>query len=118
MPIIDCYGFRKQQQVMEETWGHLRAKPGTEYRGWFIFAHDLEGMTVLLAFAFPSELEDSPWLHQDTHDFMEVIIDRELHGKKSCHEIRGVLWKFEGVYRVSDKGERRFVGKTRRIKPW
>ncbi|MFY4731217.1 hypothetical protein [Nitrospira sp. BLG_2] len=106
MPIVDAYAERKYQQVMEETWGHLRAKPNSSYNGSFTFAHDLTGMDCLLNFDFPDELDDSPWLHQDIQDYMSYTIEK--HGNK-----RGTIFRFEGRYEVDSKGCRRFVGKCK-----
>lgn len=41
MPVVDCYAERKFQKVMEDTWGHLRAKPNTDITGFLIFTHSL-----------------------------------------------------------------------------
>ena len=104
--IVDAYGQRKYQHAMEETFGHLRAKPGEVFHGSFIFAHDMDGMDCLLSFDFPDELNDSPWLHEDITDYMSKITER--HGNK-----RGTIYRFEGRYEVKKNGQRRFVGKCR-----
>lgn len=107
MPIVDAYAERKYQQVMEETWGHLRAKPNSSYNGSFVFAHTLEGYTVLLDWDFPDELECSPWLHEDTEAFMEY------HAEKADWP-RGTVFRFEGRYEVDKDGYRGFTGKVKK----
>lgn len=108
MPVVDVYYQRKYQQVMEETFGHLRAKPGEKFYGTFIFCHDMGGMDCLIHFEFPDELNDSPWLHEDITDFMGRVIDK-------ANSPRGAIWKFTGWYIVDKKGWRRFKGKTKRV---
>lgn len=108
MPVVDAYGERKYQQIMEETWGHLRAKPGENFAVSFVFAHDLCGMTCLLDFEWPEGLEGSPWLDEDTEDLMNRVVDR-------AKEPRGGIWRFVGRYIVDKKGWRKFKGKTTRL---
>lgn len=116
MPVHDAYAERKYQQVMEETWGHLRARPGTRYRVSFVFGRDLEGYSLLLAMDQPDDLDDSPWLHQDTRDKIEAELDRLDEKCGDHYKVRGTLWQFDGEYIVYKNRRRRFVGRVRRVK--
>lgn len=107
MPVYDVYGERKQQEVMESTWGHLRAKPGEVFAGVMVFCHTLEGYTMLLAQEF-GELDCSPWLHEDTEEYMERIVERDGFD-------RGAVYRFEGKYIVSPRGRRRFSGRVKKM---
>lgn len=108
MPIVDAYAARKYQTVMNDTFGHLRAKPGEEFDGYFVFAHTLDGYTTLLAFEFGDDLACSPWLHEDTCDYMDKVVVRHDYPK-------GMVFRFDGKYKVSPRGWRRFVGKVKKI---
>lgn len=116
MPAIDAYQERKFQRVMQDTWGHLRAKPGTRYPVSFVFGRDLEGYATLLVFDSPDTLNDSPWLHEDTHDRIEYELERAGDRLADRDDLRGRLWQFDGEYVVYKNGTRRFVGRTQPVK--
>jgi hypothetical protein len=108
MPFVDAYHVRKSQEVMEETWSHLRAKRGTRFRGHMTFATSLYdyGAVAVIEFEF-GDLEDSPWLYQDIQDLVDKFSDEKRRGR---------VYRFVGEYVVYKNGQRRFVGKTRQVR--
>ena len=105
MPVVDCYAGRKYQEIQEETWGHLKAKPNTDVPGFFIFTNDVYGLIAVIDFEF--DVHCSPWLYQDTND----LINSYSHKTD-----RGGVYRFDGRYKVYKNGKRRFIGKFRQLK--
>lgn len=101
---------------MESTWGHLRARPGTRHPVSFVFGRDLEGYAFLLAFTSPDGLDDSPWLHEDTHDRIDHELSRLAALPRYRGGMRGRVWQFVGEYVVHKNGRRRFVGRVRPVR--
>ena len=69
--IVDAYGERKYQEVMQDTWGHLAPEPGTKYEGYLTFAHsDYSSQGSIIIEARFEGLDDSPWFFQDLNDYI------------------------------------------------
>lgn len=90
MPVIDILGSRKEAEVMEDTWGHLRPDTTRTYTGWVLIASPYfaaDSRTVVdLDFG---DLADSPWFFDGLH----AMIDRLDLAKEPG------LWRWEGTYR-------------------
>ena len=76
MNIVDAYGERKKQQVMQSTFGHLAPKEGKTYKGTMIYVHGEFGDIVLLAADF-KKLNDSPWLYGAMADYLSEHCEAE-----------------------------------------
>jgi hypothetical protein len=90
-------------QVAQQTWGHLAPKRRRYYRGTIIFCHGEYGDRELIRVRFP-KLDDSPWLFEGLHDFIQSRKTRP-----------GNVYRFEGTYRFCKNGAHQFSGKVRRI---
>lgn len=103
--LTDFLSEGKWKKVQEETWGHLKAKPG-HHRGYMVFACGEYGDLVSIASDFEG-VSGSPWFFQSHQDFIAE------HAPK-----RGKLYVFVGEYRRL-KGDDcgRFVGKVTPVDP-
>lgn len=59
MPIVDAFGQRKAEEVMEDTWGHFYPEPSSKHFGEMVIAVGTYGDEVIISSEFPS-LESSP----------------------------------------------------------
>lgn len=100
--ITDAYAIRKQQEVMQDTWGHLAPKKGRSYKGWMIWAYGGYGDIILLDADF-KKLSDSPWLYEQ----MQEYISENLNGEG--------IYKWEGQVSKIDEGCYCFGGEIKRI---
>jgi hypothetical protein len=101
MPIVDPYLERKTAKVMRDTWGHLDAEPGKRYRGSILFAEGEYGDLVILRVDF-GEAGNGPWFHEAINDW---LIEQETES--------GEMYRFEGYYLLTKRGEHRFRGNVR-----
>lgn len=103
--LIDNLSEGKWLRVQEETWGHLKAKPG-HHRGWMVFTCGEYGDLISVRSDFKS-VPASPWFFQSHEDFI-------------CENAteRGKLYLFVGEY-VRRTGDDcgHFVGKVTEINP-
>ncbi len=67
--IVDAYGERKKQVVMQDTFGHLAPKEGRSYKGTMIYVRGEYGDIVLLSADFKN-LKDSPWLFEAMQEYI------------------------------------------------
>ncbi len=100
--IIDAYAERKEQQRIQDTWGHLAPKQGRSYKGYMIWAYGGWGDIILLEAAFKN-LDDSPWLF----DAMQEYIGENLSSEG--------IYKWEGCFEKVDEGCYCFGGKIKRL---
>ena len=85
--VIDAYGERKSQEVLEQTWGHLA--PGEKtYGGYILYTVGCFGDIVCIQTHF-RELPDSPWFYADLHEYM---------GCNKEDAETGVVYLFLGSY--------------------
>lgn len=100
----DALATRKKQEVMEDTWGHLRPKPKKVYRGTILFAHGEYGDIVPLRCHFKG-LPSSPWFFEDMMEFISENLGE-----------RGSIRIFEGTYATeSDDRVGAFTGDIREV---
>lgn len=86
--LVDALAEGKWLKTQSETWGHLKAKPGT-HRGYMVFACGEYGDIISVVSHFEG-VSGSPWFFQAHTDF---INHQELE--------RGMLYRFVGEYRRS-----------------
>ena len=90
--IIDAYAKRKEEQVMQDTWGHLAPKINKTYKGTMIYAHSVYGDIVLLYSNFKN-LDDSPWLFEAMQDYLSEHCENEgvyqWEGRLTVHDCAG-----------------------------
>mgnify|MGYP003136357968 CR=1 FL=1 len=88
--IHDIYSIRKKQEVMRDTWGHLKPKNDEIYIGYIIFAvscfNSSESIIVDTYFGVP----DSPWFYADIIEYVE-------ENKPLKHGV----YEFRGTYTVT-----------------
>lgn len=84
--IYDAHVARKVAEVMDDTWGHLKPAKGRTYDGWILYTVGEYGDIVVIGSKF-EELESSPWLYEDIHDFI---------GDNG--EERGLIYLWQGTY--------------------
>ena len=100
--IVDAYGERKYQEVMQDTWGHLAPEPGTKYEGYLTFAHsDYSSQGSIIIEARFEGLDDSPWFFQDLNDYI---------ADKTKDEKGGAVFRFDGTYKRFKNGRCQFSG--------
>jgi hypothetical protein len=98
VPFVDAYSDRKERDVMQESWGHLDAKPGQHYSGTMLFAHSAYGGERVLIDATWDGLDDSPRLYADVREFIEGYTT-----------VEGRVYRWQGTYvRRRDGGH--FIG--------
>lgn len=101
MTVVDAYGARRAAQVMQDTWGHLRAEPGVRHHGTIVFAESpFGGVRVILASEF-GDAGCGPWFYQQVHDWLS---DQDTEP--------GKLYTFTGSYREDQDGEYEWHGAT------
>jgi hypothetical protein len=93
-----------KEEVMEDTWGHLRAKQGTMYTGYVIFTLTAFGDYVTIDYDF-KDLDSSPWLYDNVYDF----VVRKAKDK-------GKIYKFTGTYHELKNLRGIFQGKLHIVK--
>lgn len=99
MTIVNAYGDRRRQEVMEDTWGHLAPNPRRTYTGTITFAHACFGAGMVVIDYDFGDLPGSPWLMEDILDFAFTL---------EAEEYRIYVW--QGTYRASKTSGVRFEG--------
>lgn len=101
--IENAYGARREAEVMEATWGHLRPGPG-RHDGTLIAARSEYngGERVLIAADF-RDVPDSPTLYEAMLDFVDETNMDE-----------GGVYRFTGALVVADR-RARFEGEWVRV---
>jgi len=89
MPVFDAYGERRQAEVMEDTWGHLKPKKEITYTGWIQVALSCYGDLIIIDWFFDG-LEASPW------QFDEFWAN--IYKWQDDEKPRVGVWQFEGTY--------------------
>ena len=100
--IIDAYAERKEQQVLQDTWGHLAPKKGKSYKGTMIYAHGVYGDIVLLYATF-EKLNSSPWLFEAMQEYLGGHCEDEG------------IYKWEGCFEKLDEGCYCFGGEIKKL---
>lgn len=95
--------------VYQETWGHLAPKVKEVYEGFILFTHGCHGDITVIQWDFKlpdgTELDASPWLYRDMHDFVGDHIMAKDHP--------GGIWRFDGTFKRNKNGTSRWTGKVR-----
>lgn len=113
MPVVDAYGDRRFQDVMDGTWGHLRANPHRAYSGTVTFAEGCFNVgTVIIDYDF-GDLPDSPWLMAHLQETVDEWVDF-LVGEGEFKQ--GTVYRWAGIYRFSKAGGPRFDGEFDHLK--
>lgn len=103
--LLDALEEGKWLRIQRDTWGHLKAKPGS-HRGYMIFALGEYGDFVSIASRFDT-VPGSPWFHQSHMDF---ISEHALE--------RGKLYVFVGEYHRGKRDDcGHFTGEVKEIDP-
>ena len=98
--IEDVYGERKKEEVMNDTWGHLKPSEGSTYGGYILYTIGCYGDITCIQNHF-RDLPDSPWFYDDLHN---LIGDQEE---------RGIIYLFLGSYCRSR--DPKFIGVTTKM---
>jgi hypothetical protein len=91
MPFYDVYGDRRAQEIVEDTWGHLRPDKEATYHGWIVLAIGCYGDTIIVDWSFGS-LMPSPW--QLEHFWANIYTWQDEEKPKVG------VYKFTGTYKV------------------
>lgn len=89
-------------KVMQETWGHLNARPNVRHAGVIVFAHSVYDGPVVLSVDFGDAAGDGPWFYEHLHEWLAEQDDAEP----------GTCYRFTGWYRHDGNGTHEFVGDT------
>jgi hypothetical protein len=92
------------EAVLHDTWGHLKAVPGRDYRGHVVFAHTTNREVVVLEWEF-EDLCGGPWFPNQLMDFVSSKVPMNTEGFR--------MWRFEGTFRELRNGNGRFRGTVR-----
>ena len=101
--IVDAYGERKRNEVMNDTWGHLAPVKDQVYGGYILYTVGAYGDITCIQTHF-RDLPDSPWFYKDLHSFMGTDLDGVIG------EQQGMIFLFLGSY-CRDR-EKKFIGVT------
>ena len=71
MSILDAYGTRKQNDAMQDTWGHMYTEPGSKHYGEMTIAVGAYGELVIVNTDFKG-LSDSPMRHTLEHTIFDL----------------------------------------------
>lgn len=103
----DVYGHRREADVMEGTWGHLRPAPGSHHGQMLVAVSEYGGERLLVAATFP-DVPDSPWFYEAAY---ELIYGAELK-EGAAYRFNGVVYAdrdnitFQGTWEQVDTGVR------------
>lgn len=101
MPVVDAFGDRRVAEVVEDTWGHMRAHPNVWQHGKIVFAEGaFGGEQIILACDFGEDAGYGPWFYEQIHDW---LCDQKTEP--------GNLYTFTGWYRVKRDDSYQFRGK-------
>lgn len=92
------------EAILNDTWGHLKAKQGQVYEGHILFTLTCHRETTILDWDF-GDLPASPWFAEHLMDFVCSKVPDDVD------EFR--LWRFDGTYRELKNGNGRFSGEVR-----
>lgn len=97
------------EDVWQQTWGHLAPKVREVYAGHIVFTLGCHGDHTLIEWEFKlpdgTQLDASPWLHEDMVDF----VADQIAAKKNFY---GGIWRFDGTFERLKNGKGRWRGKT------
>lgn len=96
-------------EVMQETWGHLNARPNVRHAGVIVFAHSAYDGLVVLSVDFGDDAGDGPWFYEHLHKWLAEQDDAE---PGTCYRFTG--WYRHNGYDHDDPGDEsyEFVGDT------
>ena len=92
-----------------ETFGHLKPKTQTEYKGYILFTLTAFGDTCIIDFEFEN-LTESPWFNNDILDLISE------YTKKLPKDKYFGVFKWNGDYKKFKNGNFKFKGNFSEIK--
>ena len=99
--VNDAYAVRKEAEVRNDTWGHLRPKADRTYNGFILYVQGMYGDIVCIASDF-NGLTSSPWLYEDIHEFI------------GCNgEEDGKVYLWRGTYCIDR--DKKFIGSFKNV---
>lgn len=97
------------EAVWQDTWGHLAPRVRDVYEGFVLFTLGVHGDITLIDWDFKTkdgtELDGSPWLHEDMTEQVCEWIDQKDNR-------RGGIWQFDGTFERLKNGKSRWRGKV------
>ena len=93
----------------KETFGHLKPKTQTEYKGYILFTLTAFGDTSIIDFEFEN-LTESPWFNNDILDLISE------YTKKLPKDKYFGVFKWNGYYKKFKNGNFKFKGNFSEIK--
>ena len=98
------------EAVWQDTWDHLAPKARSVYTGFVLFTLGIHGDIAVIDWSFAledrTELDGSPWFHEDLHDRVWGWIEQK-------NIQRGCIWRFDGTFERLKNGKSRWRGKVR-----
>lgn len=100
MAVIYAAGAPDPGEVLEGTWGHLKAQPDVQHPGVIVFAEaQFGGERVILHADFGPDAGYGPWFFDHVHAW---LYEQDAH--------LGRIYTFTGWYRTSESSEYGFSG--------
>jgi hypothetical protein len=100
--IVHIAGGPDAEDVMTDTWGHLKAHPGVQHHGVIVFAEAaFGGERVILHADFGPDAGYGPWFYEHAHEW--------LWGQDTEP---GEIYTFSGWYRTDSSGDHEFHGEV------
>jgi len=107
MTFVDVYSSRKQEEVLQDTWGHLAAEPRKSYPGFILFSASPNGDHNLLDFDFKG-LDGNPWTLDHVSEWWSCETNKDAYSVGDT--VR--FWRWEGTYTSLKNGNARLSGKA------
>lgn len=99
---------KHKAQVMDDTWGHMEAQPGTTHNGRIMFTVTEWNETIAISANFSTMPGSGPLFYHSLNDYISNIADR-----LSLEE--GGVYLFRGRYVRYKNGNDKFSGVVSKV---
>jgi hypothetical protein len=97
--VVDVFGERKYNEVMDDTWGHLKPEKGRKYYGYILMYYSFNGYFGVLDWEYEG-LDGSPWQYDHFNAWIEVFIDyRNDIKNRGGQDLLPGVYRYEGWYK-------------------
>jgi len=113
MPMYNVYD--RTEEVMNDTWGHMKPKAGRKYYGYMFMYYSFNGHFGILDWHYEG-LEGSPWQYDHFNAWVNRFIDDKNKILNSGGEdIKPGVHRYDGWYKAFKNGRCQFQEKEWRL---
>lgn len=106
--VVDVFGERRYNEVMEDVWGHLKAEENRTYHGWMLVYMTFNGYFGIIDWEF-EDLDGSPWQYEHFNAWVNKYVDYRNSVKNAGGpDMEPGLYLYKGWYKTYKSGKAKF----------